>query len=350
MDTPTCRILDTISSNLGDSLSINQLTEKIKKRYGTAYYANIYEKLQDLKKEGLLNLDSIGRSSIIRLNLQNDLLTDFFAEIEIAKKIDFLKDKADMANLLAEMEDHLDDISSIKSISYINPERNIKLNRIELLFLLGKTSHYHDETISIYEEIKKLQEKHNIRIDSLILDEKDFTDLIKSSEINSLREALAEKTTFHCPQAFWSEIRRISRETEIKTIKTETIPANISDLDLTYNLNRFGYKEFGSILQQGIPFCIEHLTTALLLKGNARQLEAIPIILSKNSFKSNLLAFLSQKYGTAGRLLGLLKILQHLRPTNEVEATIELLKTFKIEEVPANEETILQKMRLYNAT
>ena len=63
MDTPTLRILDTLSSNIGDSLSINQLTERIKDTYGTAYYANIYQKLQDLKNEGLLTLDQMGRSN-----------------------------------------------------------------------------------------------------------------------------------------------------------------------------------------------------------------------------------------------------------------------------------------------
>ena len=57
MDTPTIRILETISSSIGDSLSIYQLTERIKENYGSAYYSNIYQKLQELKSEGLLNLE-----------------------------------------------------------------------------------------------------------------------------------------------------------------------------------------------------------------------------------------------------------------------------------------------------
>ena len=75
MDTLTLRILDTLSSNLGDSLSINQLTERIRETYGTAYYANIYQKLQKLKKEGLVSLDLIGRSTNVKLNFQNYLLS-----------------------------------------------------------------------------------------------------------------------------------------------------------------------------------------------------------------------------------------------------------------------------------
>ena len=80
MDTPTLRILETISSNIGDPLSINKLTERIKDIYGSAYYANIYQKLQDLKNEGMLNLELIGKSSNIKLNFQNYLLIDTLAE------------------------------------------------------------------------------------------------------------------------------------------------------------------------------------------------------------------------------------------------------------------------------
>ena len=54
MDTLTLRILETITSNMGDPLSINQLTERIKETYGSAYYANVHQKLQELKNEGTL--------------------------------------------------------------------------------------------------------------------------------------------------------------------------------------------------------------------------------------------------------------------------------------------------------
>lgn len=350
MDTPTLRILDTISSHLGDSLSINQLTERIKDTYGVAYYANIYQKLQELKKKGLLNLDNMGRSSIIKLNFQNYLLVDFLSEMEIEKKMELLKNRNDLLIFLTEMDKSLNETCAIKSISFINPARNIKLNRIELLFLLRKTSDYHNETVRLYSEMLKLQNKYNLRVDSLILGEDDFSDLIRSDEINPTKEALSRKTTFFCPQAFWSEIREIAEKTEIKYIKTETKPASISDLDIVYNLGRFGYKEFGLKIEQGQKFCIEYLITALLLLDDPRRLEAIPIVLAKNSFRSNLLAFLVQKFGTAGKLLGLLRTLQKIRSSSEIDDTLDILKIFNLEETPTDEQSILQKMRLYNAT
>jgi len=349
MNMPTFRILDTLSSNIGDFLSINQLTEKIKDTYGKAYYPNIYHNLQELKNEGLVKLDRIGTSSSVKLNFQNYLLIDALAEMEIKKKRSFLSKRTELFPFLTEMDKSLADKCTIRSISSINPEKNIKLNRIEFLFLLSKTQEYHNEAIQLYKEMRNLQNKHNLKINSLIIDENDFYDLITSDEINPLREALSQEISFFCPQTFWRQIKQIAEKTEIKTIKTETKPGNISDLDLTYNLNRFGYKQFGTILEKGNNFCIEYITNAILLQDDARLIEAIPIILAKNSFKSNLMTFLSQKYATAGKLLGLLRILQTIKPNREVKETIALLEALDAEEITADEESILQQMRLYNA-
>jgi hypothetical protein len=273
--------------------------------------------------------------------------------MEIRKKLDFLTKRNDLLVLFAEMEKLLNNTCEIEAISSINPTKNIRLNRIELLFLLRTSrepSDHGNETLSIYTELQKLQKKYNLRIDSLILHEDDFFDLLKSDEINPLKETLPNKIVFFCPQAFWSEIREIAQEIEIRTNRTETKPADISDLDLVYNLGRFGYKEFGPTLEQGKKFCIEYLITALLLQSGARRTEAVPIILAKNDFKSNLLGFLSQKFGTSGKLLGLLRALQNIKPNREVEEAIKLLEIFNVSEIQADERSILQKMRLYDAT
>jgi len=349
MDASTLRILDTLSSNLGASLSINQLTEKIRETYGTAYYANIYQKLRKLEKEGIISLDLIGRSTNVKLNFQNYLLIDTLAEMEIQKKKNFLTKRSDQLLFLAEIDRFLNGTCAVGSVSSINPTRNIKLNKAELLFLLRKTPEYYNETLQLYRGMLKLQKKHNLRINSFIVDRDDFYDLVTSDEINPLREALGEEITFFCPQVFWSEIRQVAEKTGIRSIKTETKPANISDLDLTYNLDRFGYKEFGLRMLQGKKFCIEYIITAILLQGDMRLIEAIPIILAKNRFKSNVLAFLSQKFEIAGKLMGLLRILHAIKPTRETAETIAFLETFDAGEIPADEESVLQKMRLYNA-
>jgi hypothetical protein len=323
LDELTFRIADILSSNLGEPFSINQLNERIKKKYGIAHYANTHAKLRKLAQEGKINLISIGKSSAVKLNFQNYLLADFLAELEIKKKTQFLESRLDLIALLEEMG-RIKDKFSIKSISFIDAAKNIKLNRMELLILLGE--HSSSKTIDLYKETRKLQEKYNLRLDSAILDEQSFSSLLKSNEINPLREALTKEIAIFCPQEFWTKIRAIMEEKEIKVIQSETQPANIPESDMVYNLNRYGYKEFGSIMEQGRLFCIEYIATAVLLQSSARRVKALPAILAENNFNSNMLAFLNQKFQTAGKLFGLLKIAQSTNFNEELKKTLNLLK------------------------
>jgi len=353
MDTTTFRILDTISTYLGKSLSINQLTEKIREIYGTAYYANIYKRLHELETQGILNLSKSGKSSIAELNFSNYLLVDFLAEIEVKKKIELLERRAFLQMFLKEMDGYFSHSSSIKSILSADLERNLNLNKMEFLCLLRRStqeSRIQDETAEIYRRFGRLQGKHNLRIDSLILDESGFHVLLESNEINPLKEILFRKTVLFCPQAFWSEISEISEKgIEIRTEETSVRPAEIPEIDLTYNLARFGYKDFGSRIGQGKRICIEYIITSLLMQDDARRIVAIPIIIAKNNVNSNVLIFLSQKFGVSGKLLGILKILADIKPTEEINRTISLFESLNVKEIEADKSSILEKMRLYNA-
>ena len=349
MDKATIRILDAISSSIGDSLSINQLTNHMKARYGSAYYANIYEKLQNLKSNSLINLEPIGRSSSIKLNFENYLLIDTLSDMEIEKKLEFLSKRASLFSFLTELDKTLIDGNSIRSISAINPSKNIKLNRFELLSLINATPDYLDQAIELHKVTLNLQRKFNLKINNLFLDANDFSGFLTSDEINPVREALSQQIILYNPQAFWSQIKDVAQKNQIRTLHTETKPLSISDSDLNLNLNRFGYREFGASIVEGKKFCIEYIATALLLREEARGLDAVAVILAKNNFNSNLLAFLSLKFEESSRLLGILRILRQTSPKLEVDNTVKILKAINPQEIAADEASIRQKLELYNA-
>jgi hypothetical protein len=141
------------------------------------------------------------------------------------------------------------------------------------------------------------------------------------------------------------------RNIPVRAEEKEISPAKISEQDLVYNLARFGYKEMGTQMPaHRRDICIEYIATALIAQGDARRIEAVPVILAKNSVNFDILFFLSQKYRLSERMLGLLKILQEAVPRKDSEAVIKAMEAMKIKEIPADRESILEKMRLYNAT
>jgi hypothetical protein len=269
--------------------------------------------------------------------------------MEIEKKLEFLSNQANLFSFFAEMDKSLNEKCGIRSISAINPIKNIKLNRIELILLLNETPDSLDQAIELNKDTLKLQRKFNIKINNLILDTNDFFDLLTSDEVNPVREALSRQIILYNPQAFWSQIKEIAQKNQIRTLHTETKPLSIPDLDLNFNLNRFGYSEFGTSFVEGKKFCIEYIAISLLLREEARGIDAVAVILAKNNFNGNLLSFLSQKYEVSPRLLGILNILGQTNPKPEFDNTVKILKATNPQVLPPDEDSIRQKLELYNA-
>jgi hypothetical protein len=142
------------------------------------------------------------------------------------------------------------------------------------------------------------------------------------------------------------------RGTKIIVEENETHPAKISGENLVFNLARFGYTEFGPKLEQGRPICMEYIISAIMFHKDARRMDAIPIILAKNSKKANygLLLFLARKYDFEGKMLGILKALRNLvaHGMANIDEPIRLLEAMKIEEIKANTKSMKEKLRLYN--
>ncbi|MGI0066531.1 MAG: hypothetical protein ACREA5_05540, partial [Nitrosotalea sp.] len=201
--------------------------------------------------------------------------------------------------------------------------------------------------------IDTLQRIHNIKIDYMMLEDKMFLNLLRSDESNPAREMLSNKIVIFNPQDFWIEIKKAGGE-GIKIIaeENETNPGKISEEDLIFNLARFGYTEFGPQIKHGKVICIEYIINATMFQNDARRMDAIPVILAKNSDKTNydMLLFLARKYGFGGRILGILRVLRNLmvHEMSEINNPIRLLEAMKIEEIKADQKNIKEKLRLYN--
>lgn len=345
------KILDTLSRDLGNPISILKLTEKISEIHGPAHYPEIYSKIQELEKKKLIAIDKYGKSSAASLNFASPLLIDNLAQTEMIRKIQFLETRNDWQTLILQINGYLRDQTSIRSITMIRPEQYAKLNRMELLILLQNENNRKRKDSEQIKEIMQLLERvHNIRIDCLLLDEENFRELLKRDDANMIKEMMSDKITIFYPQTFWLLIKKFLDEGMRIQVEDTINPAKISEQDIAYNLHRFGYSELGTKISAGTNIGTEYIATSILLEGDARRRGAIPIILAKNSDKTNydLLLFLSKKYATLGRLLPYLRILFDVKPSDKLRECIYALKHSDISEAKIDVKDIKKKMRLYN--
>jgi len=345
MDEMEFRILDTLSRDPGERMSISALAREIKRLHGTSYYSNTFNALRQLETEGTINLTKAGNSTQVSLNLRNRQTIDALSEMELRKRHVLLSGREELQRLF----DSLADSPSIPPASIIDAERNGKLNRAELLIQLPEwISSAGAKTLS--ESLRELADRLNIRIDALALDEKGFRALLATPDKNALKEMLSKQTALLAPDLFWSKIRNAwAHGIRIQFDRDETNPARMSGQDLTYNLARFGFSEFGSPAKEGKDIGIEYIVTAVLLKGDARRIQGIPVILAKNPANYALLLFLSKKYGIQGELLGLLRTLTKYKESQDLRHALLMLEATRIREVKANEASIRKVMRAYHA-
>ncbi|WP_166392523.1 hypothetical protein [Candidatus Nitrosotalea sp. TS] len=352
------RILDVLTREIGNALSINKIAEKVRTLYGSGDYKNIYVAINNMNKDKIVTLEQAGNTSIASINFENYLIIDLLSEMELRKKRDFLKNRQEMQMLMLEFDTYLYNQDLIQSISIINPERNAKLNKAEFLVHLKKSSNrkvVYETKLGIYVMLNHLQMIHTIRIDALVLEDDEVSDLLKSNEANPVREMFYDKIAIFSSQSFWLWIRNeIIKGMKIKTEEHQTHPAKISEEDLVYNLARFGYTEFGPKIKEGRQICMEYTIAAIMFRKDARRIDAIAIMLAKNTKRTNydLLLFISRKYDFAEKILGILKSLRNLvtHVTTAAEEPIRLLESMNIEEIRADEKNMKDRLKLYRVT
>ncbi len=339
------KIIDMISSSLGNPISISRLTDEIKDRYGSAHYPNIYKALLSLKDENIIQIEKQGKASIPLLNFSNYLLPDILTEAELEKKREFLEKWPETQSFFASLDNAFSNLSFIRAIILIDPQHNMKLNRAELLIIIDEGGEAkREQTRHLMQEI----DRHFIRTEYLTMAEGELLDSLKSQEKNPIKEMLSNKIALYSPQNFWGLIRNASAHgMRIRFNTKRTNPSRLRGRDLTYNLARFGYKELGPELQHGEDISIEYVIASILLSEDNRRIAAIPILLAKNKADYGLLAFLSQKYGFAEKLLGVLIVLKGISPSGELGNSITILTEAGVRPAKLNESHIRDTMLLY---
>ena len=340
------KIIDTISREIGNPISIRGLTTEIKQEFGSAHYPNIYNALLELKDKNIIQIERQRNASIPSLNFSNYLLPDMLIEIELQKKRDFLQKWPEAQFLLSNLDQELSSLSFIRSILLIHPEHNMRLSRAELLILIDQENLANRQKARSM--INELRRHNNIRIEDLILSQSKLIDFLKSSEKNPIKEMLSDKIATYLPQSFWNLIRNAYiHGTRIRFDNERTNLSKIKESDLTYNLAKFGYKELGPEIRQGEDYSMEYIISSILMGNDPRRAAAASILISKNRPSFELLEFLSMRHGFAEKLLGLLEAINDISPAPELSDAISAFKERGINPNRVDDGQIRNLMKVY---
>ncbi|MFH1199628.1 MAG: hypothetical protein V1708_01015 [Candidatus Micrarchaeota archaeon] len=320
MNDTAFRILDALARNLGASFSIKGLAEEIAASKQPGYYKNIYDEVQRMNKEDLLNIAVNGAGSFVSLNFDSEGLLLALCEMEIRRTKALLEEPRWLA-LYKEMSWHF-----LKKPGYppypleaaclIKDPTSLALNKADFLFIIetplpfGPISliptqaeimkRIEDEREAMYSYARFISERTNTQVSFLALTMEEFGDLASSPALNPLKDMIKAEVAIVNPQVYWLQFNKMRYEGKsILFQDTPADPLKLKRQDAAAVFSRFGYRELGAPESKTPGYCLETAIAAALLEQDARLLEAIPILLAKNheTISFPLLEYLAMKCG-----------------------------------------------------
>ena len=326
------RVLITLSEEIGNSDSISELTKKIKSNFGTADYKNTHNCIQNFAENNMIKFEKKGNSLITKLNFENNLLVDKLTEIEIIKKIKYLENNKKFQIIFSELIFHAKEFKQLKTLIFLDPKNNLKLNKIELLMIINNNE-IKNETRKINKIFEQIKKKHNIELTNLIIEKTSFINYLKSQEANIIKEILKNKIVLFGSQTLWIDIREgVTNGFNIKS-EEKTDLNNISRQEILFNLIKFGVTNYEEELTKDTQISLEYIITIILLKKEFNELvKAIPIIILKNIEKINfnLLIYLTEKYGISNKLFNIFKTINEIIPNKKIKDAIKKIPHKKL--------------------
>ena len=318
MNKEEIKILSYLSDNLGNGGNILEMLKGIKKKYGTTYYPNIYNTTKKLEKKGIIKINTEGKNRLIALEIKNPLSIYYISEVENYKATQIKIPKELLSDIL-----YLPEKFGIFSICTLETEKYLKLNRIEMLFLIKG----HDEDVKLIKLLSELESNYNIKIDPIILTLDEFLKIMKSDELSPLKDLILNKIILYNSNGFWTLISHYNIDSKYK--KLGKYPQDITRKELAYNYSRFGYK-LNEQIEPSDKISIETIIFSMSISDEKRLEYGAIVLLKKNIEKINwaYLFYMYKRYDELGKLKSILlslKSIEKLKANHSIELYINLI-------------------------
>ncbi|MDE1869057.1 MAG: hypothetical protein KGH60_03800 [Candidatus Micrarchaeota archaeon] len=296
------KILSYISDRLGSGRNILEMSKGINQKYGNSYYPNIYNAIKKLEKKGIIDIEREGNNKLISINIKNPLSFYYLSEIESIRnqRTTIRKEILDGLSALPQTFD-------ILSMCSLDTKKHLKLNRLELLFLIRQDKDIDRLTSSLI----KMETDYGIKIDPIILTPESFIKIMKSEELDMLKDLILDREILYNSDGFWGLIRQSGIGSRYKLFGM--LPYDIPRSELAYNYSRLGYR-LNEELKPADRISAELTIFSMSINKEIRIRYGAIIILHKNIENINLayLYYLYKRYDKLSAFKGILLSLDNL--------------------------------------
>jgi len=319
MNNEEIKILKYLSDKLGSGGNILEMLKDINTKYGKTYYPNIYNATKNLEKLGIIKIITEGKNKIISLNKENPFSKYYMAEIEDHKSTEIKIFREILQDIL-----YLPEKFNIFSICSLETKHHLTLNRMELLILVKN----HDEDYELIKSLLKLESTYDTGMDPIILTIDEFIKIMKSDELSPLKDLILDKHILYNSIGFWDLIIRYDINSKYK--KLNKYPQDITEEELTYNYNRFGFKLHEKLIDEN-KISLETIIFTMSINDEPRIIYGSIIVLKKNIEKINwaYLFYMYKRYNQLGRLRSMILSLieaKGLEMNKNIRQYIDLIK------------------------
>lgn len=200
------KIIALFSKQFDRELTIHQIKNELKRSYHF-----IYDNVQELIKENVLNKKTRGHSTVCTLNLKNDKTSALLTLNSIEEKENFFNKKRELKSLFNELIDNLiskTDIFSIVLFGSYAQGTETKRSDVDVLIIAGKK----DKDNAISREIQALETKYGKEINQIVINRKIFKDMLSNrTELNVGKETLANHIVLYGAEIFWRFVLEVKK-------------------------------------------------------------------------------------------------------------------------------------------
>jgi predicted nucleotidyltransferase len=181
------KIVNYLGKHIGELINMHELSKAVK-----IPYATFYRTVQ--RMDGIVNLRTIGKSRIVSLNIENDIIKSYLTISSGEEKKEFLKKHHVINKIASELD--TDDVVVLFGSYAKGVER--EGSDIDLLVINNKGN----KSISF----SKYELLFRKKINPLFVTKSEFIQMLHDKEENVGKQALKHNIILNNPESFWEHV------------------------------------------------------------------------------------------------------------------------------------------------